>query len=715
MESESKAKANLRKRPFTQDSTSLETASLRGASHNQPNAEPTGTAKRNRTAEWPLKNSIEPTGDDFVNSKPATNPLTQNQHSRSSTRPSKFKEGSLNDRPSQEPPASYIDQEHTMDQWSKSQERGSEDMDVDYNAGIESSKPSGVFRFGKAIANVLNPMAFWHGMNGAKKEKDQRASTEETALQDRREKANRAYAELKKNGSKGTQPAAVPRVSKEIPVAKYQEREDSRRNSFRDSAIDVDEYLPSSTRSEAPVANEGLKPPSTKAHARSISPLLVNISARKSSSHLRTPSFQSLKKVKSHIQLPSRRQGTEVPPLPLVELNGLTTQVPAQGLHRQASKKDITKQYKLSKRVSDLESKLDSARRELEKSMHDAPPVPDLPARIGRKPFKPGGLASLPSERTLMSPSHNTDGKGVQQITSKVNVAIQPDAQDNAEERGAQQHDLQSKSWLELGSEVSTTNHFTSKPKDTKPSTQKDDMKHASVEAANKALWAAAKQATTKGKATRRKSLPPQDPIRPSPTGIKKHQPKVPLKTPRNSPLKPNENVPPIPSSIPLFDPTKVDQAQILSMRAIPGRHVPFGKAPDDLVNLRKEHPSATEAHLVAYLAGLPDTNKKTDHTSISHQDCPASPFLSQPAMSPMQTRSRVRKRGVSPPPPSLASAKKLRAGKGAERLGKENARPGEKDSVTATVSGKENARVSMDKPLPDIQREEFEWDEDVF
>lgn len=314
-----------------------------------------------------------------------------------------------------------------------------------------------------------------------------------------------------------------------------------------------------------------------------------------------------------------------------------------------------------------------------------------------------------------MSPSHNTDGKGVQQITTKANVAIQPDAQDNAEEKGAQQHNLQSKSWLELGSEVSTTDHFILKPKDTKPSTQKDDMKHASVEAASKDLWAAAKEATTKGKATRPKSLPPQVPIRPSPTGIKKCQPKVPPKTPRNSPLKPNENVPPIPSSLPLFDPTKVDQAQILSMRAIPGRHVPFGKAPDDLVNLRKEYPSATEAHLVAYLAGLPDTNKKQDHTSISHQGRPASPFLSQPAMSPMQTRSRVRKRGVSPPPPSLASAKKLRAGKGAERLGKENARPGEKDSVTATVSGKENARVSMDKPLPDIQREEFEWDEDVF
>jgi hypothetical protein len=50
-------------------------------------------------------------------------------------------------------------------------------------------------------------------------------------------------------------------------------------------------------------------------------------------------------------------------------------------LYKSPSKKDLQKQMKLSKRVSDLEYKLASARKELHTVLHqDVPPLPPLPA-----------------------------------------------------------------------------------------------------------------------------------------------------------------------------------------------------------------------------------------------------------------------------------------------------------------------------------------------
>lgn len=79
------------------------------------------------------------------------------------------------------------------------------DTNTFYDAGIESSKLSGMYRFGKAIASAFNPSA-WRGFNGIWKEKDKPAVDPGKALMDeRQERAQKAYAELKKSGFKGTQ------------------------------------------------------------------------------------------------------------------------------------------------------------------------------------------------------------------------------------------------------------------------------------------------------------------------------------------------------------------------------------------------------------------------------------------------------------------------------------------------------------------------------
>ena len=119
-----------------------------------------------------------------------------------------------------------------------------------------------------------------------------------------------------------------------------------------------------------------------------------NGSGRRSSLNLRTPSFQSLKKATSHIQLPS------------VKRNSTTLEVgdASQQVKKQPSKKDLAKQQKLVKRVSNLELQLETARQELEKSLASTNATQPATQPIGkttRKPFKPGALPSLPSERLL--------------------------------------------------------------------------------------------------------------------------------------------------------------------------------------------------------------------------------------------------------------------------------------------------------------------------
>lgn len=121
----------------------------------------------------------------------------------------------------------------------------------------------------------------------------------------------------------------------------------------------------------------------------SFSPM-PSTSGRRSSLTLRTPSFQTLKKATSHIQLPS------------VKRHSVPSDISdsSQQIKKQPSKKDLVKQQKLVKRVSNLETQLESARRELEMALASTPAA-EAVEKPGRKAFKPGALPSLPSERIL--------------------------------------------------------------------------------------------------------------------------------------------------------------------------------------------------------------------------------------------------------------------------------------------------------------------------
>jgi len=624
----------------------------------------------------------------------------------------------MNDKVSQRPPSLYTKEEEAMENYAKSQGPDYDEMDMTYDAGIEPTKPSGMFRFGRVFASTFKPANIWQGINGIwkEKEKETKAVPEKNVLQERQAKATRAYAELKKSGYKGTHTGPIHRETQEIPAIKYENAENAPQDSFRDSGIDVsgidvDGYRSFSDRKSSTQMmdlKEALKvPPLIDAIGRSASPFSNASSGRKSSLHLRKPSFQNLQKVKSQIHLPSAKKSIAAAISPSVGTDEVATPALAgPRLRRQPSKKDISRHTKLTKKVSDLENKLQVARHELELSKSNAPPVPDLPTYLGRKPFVPGGLSSLPSERN-MTPQQVVDNGGPSPVKSGQLI-------DRGQAMRAQVSETPQPAYA-LENPAHTT--FV-KPE----SSARRRGGHNVYNAENDDVLesGAARVRASRMKAGRRSSL--QDFRKTSSNslaGVRKRQlPKGPSKTPQNSPSNNDENILPMPATIPTFDTLMVDQAKIINMRTNTSKAL-FGALAEDLTNLRKEFPKAAEHKLIEYLESLgwqPKAVKTTHHTFVVHDKRPASPFLGRPgSASPMRTRSKNSKRGISPPPPSLSSAKKLHF----EPDTKDT--PNRSDSLKPKATQKkygrpmEAAKYYKDKPLPEIQKEDYEWDEDVF
>lgn len=132
----------------------------------------------------------------------------------------------------------------------------------------------------------------------------------------------------------------------------------------------------------------------------------------KSRLHLKKPSLTniqgSLKRAKSEWSLTSALHHRESSS----SLSPVKTDFENSALKKSQSKYDLKKQNKLSKRVSDLETKLSQARKELDEALVEASPIPKIGNRyerftpqstLKRPKFIPGTLPSLPSERILMA------------------------------------------------------------------------------------------------------------------------------------------------------------------------------------------------------------------------------------------------------------------------------------------------------------------------
>jgi len=712
----------------------------------------------------------------------------------------------MHDRASNKPPSVYIREEQAMDRYLSHEGdhlNGSthppKHSFPHTSAGIESTKQSGIFRFGKAVASAFNPVNIWQGFNGRRKETQEQSGHAETELlKERQAKAEKAYAELKKRGFKGTHRIVGVRYSTEVPVRKHElDTEAAIATVHRDSGVDVDGYRSSTERkSEGHVLTDDdhlLPPPPISGFGRSASPASDLSSGKRSSLHLRTPSLQSLRKARSYFQIPSVKRQSESSALPLVLDRNVSS--PAitneKAVKKQSSRKDLEKQQKLDKKVSDLETKLDVARRELQLAMgNDAPPPL---SHTGRKPFKPGALPSLPSEGVLHQKDNDGEGEEPTLTEAQTEVSKFLDAASAAskarsthigEKPGASSGERETTFAARAAGKAEQQKTANKK----KPATRKrksnggadDDVRYKpDTDDDDDAEWEAAK------------TTPNKKPTRPKKSQKVETEGKPVYAD--NEAAKGTQHISALGGGIVAktgsqsgidsrFEPETVDRDRILSKRLNAKPDVPFGQLSDDIVNLRKEYPGVTDDELVNYVASLlhehkragkeetkglmakasldsvveekentdmadpkidrrqlqqrgqeiaaPTTLRKiysektlTQHASVAHPNQPPPAFLGRPrSASPIKKDSKHTLRPTSPPP-NLDYAKSI-------------ARPyvNIDNAISASPAKDENIppvpRVPQDwkadirpvkgvgdlgKALPKVEKEDYEWPEDVF
>ncbi|KAM0166181.1 hypothetical protein ACHAQE_001799 [Botrytis cinerea] len=401
--------------------------------------------KRHRSENWPLPSAPVPQEAGIPSSRVSSRAQSRtSQRSRRSTaspqpsrpslqrsRPSRFMEGSMNDKVSKLPPTPYLYHEEEL------RERYIEDELMGNNGqmtpGRKMAKPRGfmlhsntsmgaesslagnsdtsrqstIFRFGSKIAASIKP-SNWKIFSKTPKVPEE--TPQQQAIREQKEKAEKMYHELKTDNyfrkrAIIQQPGfnAVRHSMDQTPRIKH------------DSGVELnDKYL---SRDNLPLGDKRqsrlnastqdfyIDSPGSKISAP------IDASTPRSIFHRKTPSMSNLRNMTSREWM-SRPAFPEDP----------------RSVRKVPSRKEFQRQQKLVKRVSDLETKLDEARRQLtdtfaeplpdehiyqppdfhqqrphqqsyqQQPSHSHPPSSD---RFGRARFVPGALATLPSERLL--------------------------------------------------------------------------------------------------------------------------------------------------------------------------------------------------------------------------------------------------------------------------------------------------------------------------
>ncbi|KAL2066561.1 hypothetical protein VTL71DRAFT_2632 [Oculimacula yallundae] len=405
------------------ENAELNTQTADGESHSD---------KRHRSSDWPLPNPNTNPSPSSASSrhrihthKTPQSPSSSSHRSRarSSVRPSKFVEGSMNDRVSQMPPVPYLEPEDEfLSEYNTAGcgegGRGrkltrSRIFTHHPNTSVaesstnqsDASRSSSLFRFGKSIAASFNPTnwKFWSKEHEQQAEEEDEEAAQLRVLKERREKAERIYQELKESGH-FRDSAVGPRL-----FAPASERKAGK----HDSGIDFGDLdMSSSGRGSSSIEEKRngrvfLEPPQSKYAQRGQSPA-SNYEGSVAQSNTSTPRNFTFKKP----SLANLRRGS-LSNIKSAFVGDSSTSVNDQQhqARRIPSRKDLHKQQKLVKRVSNLEERLKQARQQLAVALNEplpsAPasasgtPTSQAPSRVSRNRFVPGALSSLPSERLL--------------------------------------------------------------------------------------------------------------------------------------------------------------------------------------------------------------------------------------------------------------------------------------------------------------------------
>nr|POF11469.1 hypothetical protein CFP56_44307 [Quercus suber] len=356
-------------------------------------------------------------------------------------RDSKFQEGSLTDKPSAKPPSIFTRMVRTdsgnltqvddlMADYhdSLATSAGSADLAVERERAMmnqrvdainaEAAKKddnSGLLRFGRQFVSNFgfHPVNLWNKVWNDTREELPNKNLEEAERRARQKaEAEARYAEMKEAGQFKMQPVGVIepklRQSNEIPTP----RDSGIVLESTPAAEEQQRYLSTGTVVVHPIQ-------STEQAYMSVSGSEAPDSTAKpnrglmSRLHFKRPSFSNLKRVRSDMNISAssnRDSSTSVSPIK-TEFDSV--------LRKSVSKVDLKKQHKLSKRVSDLELRLQQARQELDDALVDASPVPQLnskyqrfvpSATLRRSKFMPGKLPTLSSQQ-IFDPAQSVLGE----------------------------------------------------------------------------------------------------------------------------------------------------------------------------------------------------------------------------------------------------------------------------------------------------------------
>lgn len=689
----------------------------------------------------------------------------------------------MNDRVSNMPPGAYIGEEDSMEEYAamsnseqstQNKKLSVDSVEADLDAGIESSKVSGISRFGRALANVLvKPVTAWQKFGGAREGKEQTVNAEKNLMQARQVKAEKEYAELKRIGVLGTK--ASSNIPTPLPVSSMQFEhvaDEARPAPHRDSGIDVDGYCSSTDQkrdSQVRKFDEGLQPPRafpenvgsishvgseqcasflSQASSAGLKPSPIphtdqfdvpiprETSPRKSSLHFRKPSLQTIKKAKSQIQLPTNKQYTEAAiPSPRDFNAAKAANADEHSPRKQPSRKDIAKQQRLSKKVSDLEVQLEIARRNLKQSIHkdfvDSNGSPQkggvtAHSQKGQKTFSPDVLPSLPSERLLNE--QIPDDASQTRRDSGANTSRKFSERKPNDSLTGEDSTFPSAPAAQLKQEMQASVPKGARSKKRKSDEGLEDARYGAVDNGDHPVTNdAVKKPRLRRSARNIKDVEGSNQTETKPVEHRKVKPVPP--TPRNSPAKKAEALPPLPPVFTVLDPASIDQAKILSMRTTKHSKTPFGKHIEDVSNLRKEFPAVTESQWAEYLGSLSTDSKSTDHTSMTHHNEPVMTVLGRsgsrsasPVKPPKNSDHEPFSTGqISPSRRLLAPIKDdevLDTSTEAVQPGTDAEMASERASnlrSSLLVKALEASRSINDKSPPGTQKDDYVWPEDVF
>ena len=364
------------------------------------------------------------------------------QKAKAGTLKSKFQEGSLTDKPSEQPPSVFMRMVRTdsgnvrqvdelMEDYHNDNDSAPRDsverviaqekaaiparvaeIDVDK----DNKENAGLFRFGARWAASFHPVALWNKIYGQSREEiiqEDREAAERKA----REKAEleARYAEMKKAGA--FQPKRIGNIYGSMASRHTTQTP-------RDSAIVMEDTRDSSDdqmRSASALSQWTATQDDSTGFSASEAPdtATKTFKTLKDRLHFRKPSLANMKDDLKRVKSVSNISQTLNHRESSSSISPVKGEFDQSTLRKSHSKYELKKQHKLSKRVSDLESKLSQARKELDLAIVDASPMPKLGSRYERftpvstlkrtTKFMPGKLLSLPSERLLMVQQQGDD------------------------------------------------------------------------------------------------------------------------------------------------------------------------------------------------------------------------------------------------------------------------------------------------------------------